>query len=76
MGVYGTEERCEAALEQIRWAEGAYLSSMQGEKHGLVIRPSHEGYQCRQCGDPTILTTGTVMEATKLPLTTWFLAFY
>ena len=31
MGGYGTEERCESALEQIRWAEGSYLSSMRGE---------------------------------------------
>ncbi len=33
-------------------------------------------YQCRSCGHQATLTAGTIMQAAKLPLTTWFLAFY
>ena len=32
--------------------------------------------QCRTCGHQATLTAGTIMEATKLQLTTWFQAFY
>jgi hypothetical protein len=33
-------------------------------------------YPCRSCGHQATLTAGTIMQATKLPLTSWFLAFY
>jgi hypothetical protein len=33
-------------------------------------------YQCRTCGHQATLTAGTILQSTKLPLTTWFLAFY
>ncbi|MFT5340196.1 MAG: transposase-like protein [Cyanobium sp.] len=76
MELYGTEEKCEAALEQARWPEG-FICPRCGEKeHGLVYGRRHKRYQCRQCRHQATVTAGTVMEATKLPLTTWFLAFY
>ena len=70
MELYGTEEKCEAALEQARWPEG-FICPRCGEKeHGLVYGRRHKRYQCRQCRHQATLTAGTVMEATKLPLTT------
>jgi transposase-like protein len=36
----------------------------------------HKRYLCRSCRHQATLTAGTIMEATKLPLTIWFLAFY
>jgi len=33
-------------------------------------------YQCRQCHKQTSLISGTIFSATKLPLTTWFLAIF
>jgi hypothetical protein len=33
-------------------------------------------YQCRSCLHQTTVTAGKIMEATKLPLTKWFQAFY
>ncbi|EQD26554.1 IS1595 transposase [mine drainage metagenome] len=33
-------------------------------------------YQCRACRHQTTLTSGTVFEGSKLPLTTWFLAMH
>ena len=76
MELYGTEEKCEAALEQARWPDG-FICPRCGEKeHGLVYGRRLKRYQCRHCRHQSTLTAGTIMEATKLPLTTWFLAFY
>ena len=36
----------------------------------------HRRYQCRSCRYQTTVTAGTIMKATKLPLTKWFQAFY
>ena len=76
MELYGTEEKCETALEQARWPEGFICPRCEEKEHGLVYGRRLKRYQCRRCRHQTTLTAGTIMEATKLPLTTWFLAFY
>jgi transposase-like protein len=43
---------------------------------GWFMAAGFKRYQCRHCGHQATLTAGTIMQATKLPLTTWFLAFY
>ena len=46
---------------------------------GAAARFQREGqtyYQCRVCRHQTTLLAGTLFEATKLPLTTWFLALH
>jgi transposase-like protein len=73
---YGTEEQCEAALEQARWPDGFRCPRCNGQEHGLVYGRRLKRYQCRTCSHQATLTAGTIMQATKLPLTTWFLAFY
>jgi len=42
----------------------------------LCMGRRHRRYQCLSCRHQTTATAGTVMEATKLPLTKWFQAFY
>ena len=74
--LYGTEENCEAALEQARWPEGFRCPRCECKEHGLIHGRRHKRYQCRSCRHQATLTAGTILEATKLPLTTWFLAFY
>ena len=74
--LYGTEERCEAALEKARWPDGFRCPRCDGHEHGLVYGRRLKRYQCRTCGHQATLTAGTIMQATKLPLTTWFQAFY
>jgi transposase-like protein len=74
--LYGTEEQCEASLENARWPDGFRCPRCNGHEHGLVYGRRLKRYQCRNCGHQATLTAGTIMQATKLPLTTWFLAFY
>jgi hypothetical protein len=45
-------------------------------QHYLVVRGTRKVYQCGDCRFQTSLTAGTLMEHTKLPLTTWFLAIH
>jgi transposase-like protein len=74
--LYGTEAQCEEALAQIRWPNGFRCPRCEGVLYGLVYGRRLKRYQCRQCGHQATVTSGTIMEATKLPLTIWFLAFY
>lgn len=74
--LYGTEEQCEAALAQARWPEGFRCPRCGGQDHGLVHGRRLRRYQCRSCRHQATVTAGTIMEATKLPLTKWFQAFY
>jgi transposase-like protein len=74
--LYGTEALCEAALEKARWPDGFRCPRCGAHEHGLVYGRRLKRYQCRSCGHQATLTAGTIMQATKLPLTVWFLAFY
>ena len=74
--LYGTEAQCEVALAQMRWPHGFRCPRCEGAHHGLVYGRRLRRYQCRQCGHQATVTAGTIMVATKLPLTIWFLAFY
>ena len=74
--LYGTEEQCEAALEKARWPDGFRCPRCGGHEHSLVHGRRLKRYQCRSCGHQATLTAGTIMQATKLPLTIWFQAFY
>jgi hypothetical protein len=73
--LYGSEVQCEAALEKALWPDGFRCPRCDGHDHGLVYGRRLKRYQCRTCGHQATLTAGTIMQATKLSLTTWFLAF-
>jgi transposase-like protein len=74
--LYGIEEQFEAGLDKARWCDGFCCPRCNGEEHGLVYGRRLQRYRCRTCSQQATLTAGTIMQATKLPLTTWFLAFY
>jgi len=71
--LYGTEEQFEAALQKARWPDVFRRPRGDGHEHGLVYGRRLKRYQCRNCGHQATLTAGTIMQATKRPLTTWFL---
>ena len=71
---YGTEEQCFEALFAWRWPEGFRCPHCH---HDKSCRLTHRKLQqCDHCHHQTSVTAGTLFEATKLPLTTWFLGIY
>ncbi len=73
---YGTEAQCESALEKVRWRDG-FRCPQCGHDHCTVFRRGQQRlYQCSCCHHQTSLRVGTLFQASKLPLTTWFLAIY
>ena len=71
---YGTEAQCRAVVETLRWPDGLVCPVCGGsEGTQLSTRPK---VQCRACRHQVSLTAGTIFHATKLPLTSWFLAMW
>lgn len=72
---FATEEACREYLFASRWPDGfdcpACGSPRAGEMHRRRLL-----WQCKDCGQQTSATAGTVMHATRTPLRTWFWAAY
>lgn len=71
---YGTEEQCRAVVEKLRWPQG-FICPLCGGSEGTQLR-TRPKLQCRACRHQASLTAGTIFHATKLPLTSWFLAIW
>lgn len=71
---YGTEEQCEKALFDWRWAMGFICPECNHTRH--CVLNTNNLYQCYHCHHQTSLTSGTIFSDTKLPLTTWFLSMF
>lgn len=72
---YGSEAKCEAALQQQRWP-GGLVCTRCGSRDHLSFRRSVLMFQCKACQRQTSLIAGTVFESTKLPLKIWFQALF
>ena len=78
MELYGTQDKCEAAVIAWRWPTG-YVCCSCGQVGGSfsTFRRGRLLYrQCSGCQFQCSVIAGTVFEATKLPLTVWFLAMH
>ncbi len=73
---FGTEPQCTEAFKAARWPAGFCCPRCEAAEHCLVSRGIRKLFQCNVCRHQTSLTAGTLMEHTKLPLATWFLAIY
>lgn len=69
---YGTEERCRAYLEELRWPDGPRCPRCGSERISR-IRARHM-FDCDSCRYQFSVRSGTVLQDSKLPLSTWFLA--
>ena len=75
MDRFGTEEQCEAALIAARWPLGFVCPECGAMQARTTFRRLGRLYwQCGGCQHQCSVTSGTVFEATKLPLTRWFIA--
>lgn len=73
---FGTEEQCAVALEASRWPDGWRCPHCGDQRHSLFHRGGRKYWQCHRCREQTSLISGTIFQATKLPLTRWFLAMH
>ena len=73
---YGTEDQCASALTALRWPDGFRCPRCSSAAHYVVGHGQRKLFQCNGCRYQTSLTAGTLMDSTKLPLRTWFLAIY
>lgn len=73
---YGTEENCHAALVGSRWPNGFACPQCGCARHCSFERKGLQYWQCSACREQTTARCGTIFQATKLPLTTWFLAMH
>jgi ribosomal protein L37AE/L43A len=73
--LYGTEEQCEAAVVKSRWPQGYCCPRCEGTRVALTYN-GRRLWECLGCGYQCSSIAGTVFEATKLPLTKWFLAMF
>lgn len=73
---YGSEEQCAAALKTLRWPQGFHCPRCNAPEHYVVGHGARTLFQCRACRHQASLTAGTLMDSTKLPLRTWFLAIF
>ena len=73
---FGTEAQCAEAVKQARGPAGFHCPRCAAVEHYVVGHGARKLFQCNGCRHQTSLTAGSLMEHTKLPLTTWFLAIY
>jgi hypothetical protein len=73
---YGSAEQCEQALKAWRWPQGFVCPTCGSEVHSSFRRGTLLYLQCSNCRYQCSLISGTIFEATKLPLTRWFLAMH
>jgi len=72
--MYGTEQQCEQALVAQRWPQGFRCPRCSGDVAWSTRRGRQLLQLCAGCGYQCSLIVGTILENTKLPLRTWFLA--
>jgi hypothetical protein len=67
------EASCIQYLEEIRWA-GNVVSPY--DETSKVYKCANNKYKCKNTGLYFNVRTGTIFEASKIPLTKWFMALY
>jgi len=74
-GRFVTESACAEYLFARRWPEGFVCPGCGGGRAWLLKTKAFT-YECADCGRQTSVTAGTIMHASKLPLTIWFWAAF
>ena len=72
---FATEEACREYLFASRWPDGFICPACGSVRAGAMHR-RRLLWQCKECGQQTSATSGTVMHRTHTPLRTWFWAAY
>jgi len=76
MAKFGTDRKCAQALLRARWPDGFRCPACDGAAHSTFDRECQTYFQWTACRHQTTLIAGTLFEATKLRLSSWFLALH
>jgi len=74
-GRFATESACADYLFARRWPDGFVCPGCGGGRAWLLQTKAFT-YECADCRRQTSVTAGTIMHASKLPLTIWFWAAF
>jgi len=74
MDRFGTEEKCRAVLEELRWPDGICCPRCKSEKISRIHERAQ--FDCDACRYQFSVTSGTIWHDTHLPLRKWFMAIY
>jgi hypothetical protein len=72
---FATEGACAEYLFERRWP-GGFVYPGCGDGRAWLLQTKAFTYECAACGRQTSVTAGTIMHASKRPLTTWFWAAF
>jgi transposase-like protein len=71
---FGTEQKCRAILEELRWPDGVRCPRCNGVKTSRIH--ARDQFDCDTCRHQFSVTSGTIWHDTHLPLRKWFIAIY
>lgn len=71
---FGTEEKCRAILEELRWPDGTRCPRCNSVKTSRIH--ARDQFDCDTCRHQFSVTSGTIWHDTHLPLRKWFIAIY
>ena len=72
---FGSEDRCRAYLELLRWPDGVRCPRCDAGT-GISRIERRRQFDCDSCGYQFSVRVGTVFHGSHLPLWKWFLAVY
>lgn len=71
---FDTDDKCRAALEQLRWPDGVSCIRCASDKISRAQKRNQ--FECDSCGYHFSVTAGTIFHDSHLPLRKWFIATY
>lgn len=71
---FGSEEKCRAYLEELRWPDGVQCPRCESKKISRIVK--RKQFDCDGCRYQFSVTAGTLFHDSHLPLWKWFLAIY
>lgn len=71
---FGSEEKCRAFLEQMRWPNGVRCPRCESDRISRIVKRNQ--FDCDSCRYQFSVTAGTLFHDSHLPLWKWFLAIY
>lgn len=71
---FGSEDKCHAYLERLRWPDGVWCLRCKSKKISRIA--TRRQFDCDACRYQFSVRAGTIFHDSKLPLWKWFLAVY